>query len=73
MDRYKSGTSRVVPDSVCRDRPRTLLVTIDPTKTPPASARAIYYRVSTDERDPESQREGVERYVAARGWRVARV
>ena len=40
---------------------------------PPGSACATYLRVSTDKQDLDSQREDVERYVTARGWRVARV
>jgi hypothetical protein len=48
-------------------------VTLDPPQTPPGSACVIYYRVSTDKQEPDSQREDVERYVTARGWRVSRV
>ena len=48
-------------------------MTNKPPNAPPDAGCAVYYRVSTDRQETDSQREDVERYVAARGWRVARV
>ena len=48
-------------------------MTADPPKAPPGAACGIYYRVSTSKQETDSQREDVERYVAAREWRPARV
>ena len=49
------------------------MITGELPKAPPGAACAIYYRVSTSSQEMDSQREDVDRYVTARGWRVARV
>lgn len=45
----------------------------DPTTAPPGAPCALYYRVSTERQETDSQQSDVAQYVKARGWTVSEI